>query len=358
MMAVTEMQPAVVHIDEPTNDSSIQENGAASICDKQRDKGKKKMECVEAEVNKKKVGRPKKVLKRRYETRFNGECSYAADLADNSSSSDDPDYDDEIVDSDWELFAEDDEVMFQGYVDGDPSEVQEAEVMGFEGNISDGEGEDSDGFPSYHGSSYESTEDVGIFKVKSKRRFSKWKEFNKNFDMKKPTFELGMTFPNSVVFKNAIRKHALVLTNKQLRFDKNTRHKVKVICKISPNCTFLIYAASPSKKSPILYIRTLRPQHMCNELVGKVYHCHAPFIANEYLDYFMNDPKWSRKGFQNVVGRDFGMDVGYHICYRAKRIAMKLAQSTFEQQYNLLESYAHELKKKKNKSWEFCLDTH
>ncbi|XP_062007932.1 uncharacterized protein LOC133724964 [Rosa rugosa] len=313
------------HVNGPTIDSTFQENGAASISNKQKDKGKKKKEYAEVEVTKKKVGRPKKVSKRRYETRFNGECSHAADLVDNSSSSDDPDYADEIVYSDWELFDEDDE-------------------MGFGGNISDGEGEDSDGLASYHGSSDEFAEDAGIFKVKSKRMFSKWKEFNKNFDMKRPTFELGMAFPNSVVFKNAIRKHA-VLTKKELRFAKNTRYKVKVICKTSPDCPFWIYATSPSKNIPTLYIRTLRPQHMCNELVGKVYHCHAPFIANEYLDCFMNDPKWSREGVQNVVGRDFGMDIGYQICYRAKRIAMKLAQGSFEQQYNLLESYAHELKK-------------
>ncbi|XP_040364527.1 uncharacterized protein LOC121050041 [Rosa chinensis] len=40
------------------------------------------------------------------------------------------------------------------------------------------------------------------------------------------------------------------------------------------------------------------------------------------------------------------MDIGYQMAYRAKRRAVKLAQGSHEDQYNLLESYAHELKKK------------
>lgn len=47
-------------------------------------------------------------------TRFKSECSYAEDLYgyESSSSSDDPDYE-SIVDSDYELIDEDDEVMLE-----------------------------------------------------------------------------------------------------------------------------------------------------------------------------------------------------------------------------------------------------
>lgn len=41
------------------------------------------------------------------------------------------------------------------------------------------------------------------------------------------------------------------------------------------------------------------------------------------------------------MNRDFGMEIGYQLCYRAKNKAIKKAQGTIEHQYNLLEAYAH-----------------
>ncbi|XP_040372479.1 uncharacterized protein LOC112192744 [Rosa chinensis] len=319
----------------------------ASTSRNKGDKGKEKVVEQEVESPKKKRGRPKKDLKRRYSTRSSGEgCSRPVTYSesDDSDDSDDPNYEG-IVDSDFELDDADDEVEFHTHVDGDPSNVEEWEEIGFNGTISDEDGTASDGFPSLHGSSDESGEDIGMFPVKGKKRFSNWKEFNQFADMKNPTFELGMIFPSSTVFKKAMRKHA-VLTKKELRFQKNTRHKVKVVCITSPGCPFTVYASTPDKENPNIQIKTFRPVHKCSSVEGKVYHCHAPFIADEYANFFMNDPNWTREGVQNAVGKDFGMDIGYQMAYRAKRRAVKLAQGSHEDQYNLLESYAHELKKK------------
>ncbi|XP_062005776.1 uncharacterized protein LOC133722949 [Rosa rugosa] len=49
---------------------------------------------------------------------------------------------------------------------------------------------------------------------------------------------------------------------------------------------------------------------------------------------------------QNAINKDFGMSLGYQMCYRARMKAKKLAQGSYEDQYNLLESYVHELKKR------------
>ncbi|XP_024163698.1 uncharacterized protein LOC112170581 [Rosa chinensis] len=162
--------------------------------------------------------------------------------------------------------------------------------------------------------------------------------------MKNPTFELGMEFANSKVFKNAIRKHS-VITKKELRFKPNTRHKVCAVCRTSPNCRWMIYASNTDLDNPTLFIKSLRLEHTCSSLVGKVYHMHAPFIAEEYQEFFMSDPNWTREGMQNAINKDFGMSVGYQMCYRAKMRAKKLAQGSYEDQYNLVESYARELKK-------------
>ncbi|KAL6184129.1 hypothetical protein ACLB2K_045533 [Fragaria x ananassa] len=138
-----------------------------------------------------------------------------------------------------------------------------------------------------------------------------------------------MIFPNSKVFKHAVRKHA-VLTKKELRFPRNTKHKVLVKCKTSPDCPFRLYASSPSNDNPTLQIRTFRPNLTCSSIKKRVYHCHAPFLAEEYKDCFMVDAKWSREGTQNAVNRDFGMEIGYQLCYRAKNKAIKKAQGSIE----------------------------
>ncbi|XP_024196300.1 uncharacterized protein LOC112199525 [Rosa chinensis] len=154
-----------------------------------------------------------------------------------------------------------------------------------------------------------------------------------------------MEFVNSKVFKNAIRKHS-VITKKELRFKPNTRHKVCVVCRTSPNYPWRIYASNTDIDNPTLFIKSLWLEHTCSSLVGKVYHMHAPFIAEEYQEFFMSDPNWTREGMQNAINKDFDMSVGYQICYRARMRAKKLAQGSYKDQYNLLESYAHELKKR------------
>ncbi|XP_062008644.1 uncharacterized protein LOC133725409 isoform X2 [Rosa rugosa] len=100
--------------------------------------------------------------------------------------------------------------------------------MGFEGDISDEAGSDFEGLHSLHRFLGDEDEDKGKFPVKCKRRYSEWREFRHKQDMKKPTFELGMEFPNSKVFKSVTRKHA-VQTRKEIRFPTNTRHKVQDI---------------------------------------------------------------------------------------------------------------------------------
>lgn len=164
--------------------------------------------------------------------------------------------------------------------------------MGYESHISDEKVAALDGFQSAHESDSDG-EDVGPFKVKGKKRFSYWLEFNEKTDMKNLRFALGMIFRNSKVFRHAVRKNA-VLTKKELRFLRNIKHKVLVKCKTYPDCPFWLYASSPSNDNPTLLIRTFRPDHTCNSIKKKVYHCHAPFLAEKYKDCFMVDAKWSR----------------------------------------------------------------
>ncbi|PRQ43114.1 putative transposase, MuDR, plant, MULE transposase domain-containing protein [Rosa chinensis] len=285
---------------------------------------------------------------RPYETRFMGEKSFAEvegiQEEPESSDSDDPNFED-LVDSDYDLDDNDDEFLFKANADGDPDASHEFNEMGFAGDISDGEGEDSEKFDS--GTDSTATEDeeerIQSGQRKKKKRWSKWREFQKE-DMKNPQFELGMSFPNSDVFKDAVRVFS-VKTKKLLTFKTNDRKRVEVVCITSEGCPFRIWASVNGKVSPTFYIKTINMEHKCSQLTRKNYHCNAPFIAKGYIDSFMVDKNWSREGIQAAVQRDYGMTPGYQMCYRAKKRAARIAEGTVEDQYNLLESYAAVLKK-------------
>lgn len=241
------------------------------------------------------------------------------------------------MDSDYERLDEDDEVLFKANVDGNCDKVYEWEEMGFEGNISGGESDNSENFASLSESS--SSEDEVAGQRREKKKFIKFREFNKETDLKDPRFEIGMKFPNADSFKDAVRMVA-VLTKKELRFEPNDRKRVKVVCKTTKGCPFWIWASVIDDKSPTMAIKTLKLEHKCSELKGKVYHYNAPFIAKGYLNSFISDRNWSREGIQSAVKRDFGLNVGYRMCHRAKKRAMRIAEGTVEDQYNLLETYA------------------
>ncbi|KAL6176538.1 hypothetical protein ACLB2K_053171 [Fragaria x ananassa] len=248
-----------------------------------KDKGKGKQKVVENP--KKKARRPKK--QKFYNTRRGGECSRPIpeeELDDCSDDSNDANYD-AIVDSDYELNPEDDEDVFDAHVE--TGWVPEFDEMGYEGNISDDldEGANLDGFVSAHESDDEGVGD-GPFKVKGKKRFSKWIEFDEKNDMKNPRFCLGMIFPNNKVFKHAVRKHG-VMTKKELRFPRNTKHMISVKCFTSVGCPYYMYASSPNMDNPTLQIKKYKPKHTCCSIGKRVYHCNAPFLAEEYKNQFL-----------------------------------------------------------------------
>ncbi|KAL6214721.1 hypothetical protein ACLB2K_014153 [Fragaria x ananassa] len=328
-------------------------NGDRAQAARKKAADKEKQKVVEEIVpaKRKKTVKPKKSKAKRYSTRSAGESSNASAPRDefiaeseSSTDSDDPNFDG-IIDSDFaDLTSDDDDVQFNNNVDGDIDLVNELVEMGFEGAISEDDRYDSDGEESLHGSNDEGV-DRGRFPVKCRKRYSQWREFKKKHDMKNPEFVIGMAFANSREFKSAIRKHAVV-TKKELRFPTNSRHKMVAKCFTSEDCLWRIYASSTNLDNPTIYIRTLKQEHTCTSLNEKVYHMHAPFIAEKYEEFFLNDPKWSTEGIQNTVNKDFGMKVGYQMAYRARLQATKRAQGSYADQYNLLESYAHELKKR------------
>ncbi|XP_074327963.1 uncharacterized protein LOC141665879 [Apium graveolens] len=55
-------------------------------------------------------------------------------------------------------------------------------------------------------------------------------EFNKDVDLKRPVFELGMLFKSSQIFKKAVRNHA-IMERRPIELVKNYGRKIKYVCK-------------------------------------------------------------------------------------------------------------------------------
>lgn len=64
--------------------------------------------------------------------------------------------------------------------------------------------------------------------IRSKRA-RKFKQFNKEVDMKNPSFVVGMQFPNSNTLKKAVREY-YIMNKKKIWFQLNRADKVQAKC--------------------------------------------------------------------------------------------------------------------------------
>ncbi|KAI5350271.1 hypothetical protein L3X38_003162 [Prunus dulcis] len=82
---------------------------------------------------------------------------------------------------------------------------------------------------------------------KQRIRLPKFKQYRRATDLKNPEFHLGMQFENREHLKEAIKEYAFV-NGKLLKFDKNDKRRVKVLCRGSGNCAFVLYASRIDKE--------------------------------------------------------------------------------------------------------------
>lgn len=123
----------------------------------------------------------------------------------------------------------------------------------------------------------------------------KWPEFNKNIDMKKPVFSLGILFPSVDVLVEAIRNYA-VKVGKQVNIKKKERRKVRAICK--EPCKWTLYASMLQNENT-LQIKTLIPAHTCNRSsVNR--NVTAKFLAKIYVNKIRSNPNWPIESFQEM----------------------------------------------------------
>lgn len=113
-----------------------------------------------------------------------------------------------FIESDFEQDEANDEIFFERVIE-EPDVVNEFGEMGFAREISDDVKATKEDITSREGSQTEEDKNENRIPVRSKRA-RKFKQFNKEDNMKNPSFVIGMQFPNSNTLKKAVREYSIV----------------------------------------------------------------------------------------------------------------------------------------------------
>ncbi|VVA26108.1 PREDICTED: Transposase MuDR plant [Prunus dulcis] len=99
---------------------------------------------------------------------------------------------------------------------------------------------------------------------KTRRRAPKFKQYNRNYDLRKPKFTLGLEFSTMKECRESMRYYATSCA-RPLRFLKNELHRLRVKCEGESEdgfCPWMFYA-SHIGGGPTVRVKTLVPNHTC-----------------------------------------------------------------------------------------------
>ncbi|WOH04271.1 hypothetical protein DCAR_0623680 [Daucus carota subsp. sativus] len=127
--------------------------------------------------------------------------------------------------------------------------------------------------------------------------------FNEEVDMERPVFELGMCVKSSKIFRQAVKKKA-ILERRPIKNCKNFGRKIKYQKQIN-----------------------------------------SSWIAEYYESDIRMNPTWPISAFHRKIVNELKCEVSRHAVYRAKTKALIKIRGTHEDQFQLVWKYAHQLQK-------------
>ncbi|KAL5573319.1 hypothetical protein UlMin_022916 [Ulmus minor] len=140
-------------------------------------------------------------------------------------------------------------------------------------------------------------------KSKSKKKLPKFPKFKEDTDMANPMFRLGQIFNSNIVFKQAVKEHA-IREGRKIRFIMNVKR------------------------------------------VEKTHFLDYKWIVKNYTEFFKHNRRFSAPKVMTNVQRDRILQVSRSQVYRAKELVVQMIEGTYAEQYALLWDYCEELRKK------------
>jgi hypothetical protein len=231
--------------------------------------------------------------------------------------SDGSDFEEEIVDSDYDLYEGDDDL----YVDC----VEDEEDIKGKKSAEEVELDESD-------------KDLELPESDDEQVKFKFNNFTL-IDMANPQFKVGQTFASVELLRKAIREYSC-RERVNISMPTNDKHKIAAGC---ADCIWYLWASWDSRSKCFL-IKRHEPEHTC-ERVWKVRGFTYKFIVEKYIDYFRADDGMNIKNLARVVQKEWNMTPSRPKLRRARRLAMSIIYGDEVEQYNLMWQYAVELRR-------------
>uniref|UniRef100_A0A803PQG0 SWIM-type domain-containing protein n=1 Tax=Cannabis sativa TaxID=3483 RepID=A0A803PQG0_CANSA len=173
-----------------------------------------------------------------------------------------------------------------------------------------------------------------------KEKLPELPEFRPETDMGKAIFVLEISFASGKLFKQEIREYAL-REGKDIFFKKNDPHRVRAQCK-GVNCRWMCYAFKIDD-SPTFVIKSYEAEHKCCRTNSNRW-ATAQWLSAKYREEFKVNENLGVSSFQKKVNKDHVLEISRHKAYRARLLATKSIEGSYEEQYAALWDYAEEIK--------------
>ncbi|OMO51020.1 Transposase, MuDR, plant [Corchorus capsularis] len=161
-----------------------------------------------------------------------------------------------------------------------------------------------------------------------------------NPTLEKPEFETGMVFTDVYQFREALTKYALA-DQKQLKFVKNDKNRVRVKCDTTDNCPWTIFA-SDCKISKGFAVKSIGDEHTCS-VAFKNRMVKSTMIAERMHEMIRDNPKMRLKTLQKNIETTLKLNVGLRKCSRVKKKVNDEIKGNYTDEYKLVWDYANEL---------------
>nr|XP_023915130.1 uncharacterized protein LOC112026669 [Quercus suber] len=160
-------------------------------------------------------------------------------------------------------------------------------------------------------------------------------KFNVQTNMRKPELKKGMKFPNSKVFREALREYA-IKKPVDIKFKLNEKKKISVYC--INECGWRYYA-SQLPEELTFQIKTFNLECTCPRSF-KHSQVISSYVVKKFMQEFDKNPNWKVAAIQHHVKQALKIDISDSQVYRAKRKATDLITGDEQLQYGKLRDYA------------------
>ncbi|CAN6317857.1 unnamed protein product [Urochloa humidicola] len=227
----------------------------------------------------------------------------------------DSDFDLDFVDSDYELWGDDDD-LFSDNVDAD---VIDDGVAKGKGKMASRSRHKGNNLPDQDGDELSSEDELYLpdsdEEGQGRMRFQSFRDE----DMENPIFKVGMIFDSVEKLRKAITEYSCK-QRVDITMPRNEKKRFRAVC--SDGCPWTLYASSDTRTKSLM-VKTFNGEHNCQKK-WVVKRCTSKWLASKYIETFRADQKMTLTNFARIVQKEFNISPPRTKLARARRLAMKV----------------------------------